>query len=159
MTERALSWAEVATVRLELQVAQCGACPICARDLRSPVLDHSHRKRHKGTGLVRGAICSDCNRLLGVVENNATRCSVPHALLPSTLRRIAAYLEAPPASGLRILHPSERPKRPKLKKASWNRLEKRLKAAGKTCGTYTGRLTKPLAKLFEREGLTPEFYA
>jgi hypothetical protein len=71
--------------------AQGGVCAVC---LRRPVakrlaVDHSH-----DTGEIRGLIHSaPCNRILGDVRDN-----------PATLRRMADYLENPPARAILGAH-------------------------------------------------------
>ena len=59
-------------------------CPICNNEFQgagnlgtAPCLDHCH-----STGKIRGAICGNCNRMLGYAKDN-----------PDTLQRAIAYLE------------------------------------------------------------------
>src|SRR5258708_5296198 len=59
-----------------------GICPLCGRPLTKPNTDHCHK-----TGLVRGILCSHCNRALGYVKDS----------IPWLLRAIE-YLEHPPAT-------------------------------------------------------------
>ncbi len=55
-------WADV---RAEFVDAQAGLCAICRRDLDgAEVLDHCH-----SSGMIRGALCSSCNTMLGWYEN------------------------------------------------------------------------------------------
>lgn len=66
--------------------AQGGRCAICRTDKafsgggdgRRLAIDHCH-----STGIVRGLLCGNCNRMLGLVKDD-----------PEALRRAAAYLEA-----------------------------------------------------------------
>jgi hypothetical protein len=51
-------------------------CPICNRNLDSPVIDHDHEN-----GKVRGIICCHCNSALNIIEN------------PIKLKRALQYLE------------------------------------------------------------------
>ena len=60
---------------------QKGLCAICHTPLRKPQTDHCH-----ATGLIRGLLCSRCNRALGRFRDSI-------ALLQAS----AAYLLAPPA--------------------------------------------------------------
>ena len=66
---------------------QGGACAICRGVRRYRLnVDHDHR-----TGLVRGATCRRCNRLLRDVRDDA-----------DVLRAAADYLDLPPAKVLGI---------------------------------------------------------
>lgn len=62
---------------------KCSICGRSGKTKRNPV-DHDHK-----TGLIRGRICSRCNRGLAWFQDN-----------PDLLRRCADYLENPPASGI-----------------------------------------------------------
>jgi len=72
---------------------------------KRPVLDHSHIKRIKGTGRIRGTLCSSCNVYLAKIENNATRYGIKQTVIPLVLRNIADYLELPVTP---YIHPSEK---------------------------------------------------
>lgn len=65
--------------------AQGRACAICGKEWKPGdkrlALDHDHN-----TGLIRGAICFWCNKLLGMFQDNYVR-----------LAAAAAYLTRPPA--------------------------------------------------------------
>lgn len=67
---------------------QGGTCPICQRGdghgAKRFAIDHDH-----ATGAVRGALHSECNRLLGWARDN-----------PEVFDRAAAYLRNPPANRL-----------------------------------------------------------
>lgn len=68
---------------------QGGRCFICQRATgasKALSVDHDH-----GTGLVRGLLCSTCNKLLGHLRDN-----------PVTAARIHRYLVNPPARELGI---------------------------------------------------------
>ena len=45
-------------------------CPICNKEIVSPVLDHQHKKKVRGTGRIRNNICSNCNVFIAKTENN-----------------------------------------------------------------------------------------
>jgi hypothetical protein len=69
----------------ELQIIvdyQRGCCAMCGRPLPKPHLDHSHED-----GLIRGALCWPCNRLLGLAHDN-----------PERLQQGINYLADPPAT-------------------------------------------------------------
>lgn len=60
-----------------LQSKQYDACRICARKDLQLVVDHDHK-----TGIIRGLLCHNCNRGLGVFFEN-----------PALLRQAANHLE------------------------------------------------------------------
>lgn len=66
---------------------QNNLCAICNKNQRSGkrlAIDHCHK-----TGLIRGALCSQCNRLLGKIENMGWGFNEFHTLIE--------YLSTPPA--------------------------------------------------------------
>ena len=155
-----LKGCDLPALRQQLLDEQEGECPICGLPVDAPCLDHSHKKRVKGTGLIRGVLCRSCNTLLGKIENNCLRYKVSHKALPLVLRNMACYLERPHKN---ILHPNERERPRKLKKSSYNTLKKLAKAAGvfsKRIPDFpkSGLLTKPLEALFSKYDLEPEYY-
>jgi hypothetical protein len=76
-------------------------CPILGELSNDWVVDHDHR-----TGLIRGVLSRKGNSLLGKVENFfLMRCGGDRKNLPGTLRRMADFLENPPASSEEHLHP------------------------------------------------------
>lgn len=155
-TPKLLKHSDVPDVRNQLLEQQGNLCLICQNQAKSPCLDHSHTKRNKGTGLVRGVLCRSCNVLVAKMENNCVRYSIEQEKLPQVLRNMAAYLEKP---HLQLVHPSETPKPPKLKKISYNRLKKAYKGDA-TLPEYpkSGKLTKKLERLFKLYEIEPEFY-
>lgn len=154
-----LKWSELPELRDKLLKQQNHICPICKRQIESPVLDHHHVRRVKGTGLVRGVLCRQCNVLLGKMENNCTRYSIDQENLPEVLRNMAKYLQKKHKP---YMHPSEAPKTPKLMKSSYNELAKTVKEDGRfKMPEYpkSGKLTVRLAELFEKFELEPKFYS
>ena len=151
-----ISHKELKQLREKLLQEQEFTCPICQKVIENPVVDHHHTKRIGGTGRIRAVLCRTCNVLLAKMENNSIRYCVSQEELPSVLRKMADYLEAPQ---LGILHPTERPKKPKLKKSSYNKLIKEV-ANQQKVPKYpkSGNLTKPLEKLFKKFQIEPEFY-
>lgn len=160
-----LKQSDIPDLRSRLLTEQGGLCFICQKQPKQPVLDHSHTKKTKGTGLIRGVLCSQCNVFLAKVENNCTRYLISHEELPDILRKMAKYLEK---EHLPYIHPSEKPKRPKLKKSSYNKL---VKAHKEDLNKATGKrvpklhpypkskvLTKPLERLFALYNIKPEYY-
>jgi len=140
---------DIKRVREELQKAQNNICPICGGTIDAPVLDHEHKKKIHGSGLVRGVICRNCNVYLGRIENNCRRFGFTLEELPDVLVNISKYLKVK----TNYIHPSEEVKL-KLKKSSYNKLKKIHPQVPK----YTGRWTKTLSTLYTKYNLEPEFY-
>jgi len=137
---------DVKEVRTTLLEQQDGLCLVCRTIPKRPCLDHSHTKRVKGTGLVRGVLCSNCMRY-GFSQKE----------LPNILRSMAEYFERDHHP---MRHPSEAPPIPKLTKSSYNRMVKALKGTGYKPPAYarSGTLTLPLKKAFKQANVLPEFY-
>ena len=69
---------------------QGGKCAICFTDkpgkrLRSWMIDHDH-----STGEVRGVLCENCNRALGMMQDDPDRLRMAADYLERTVRRRAA---------------------------------------------------------------------
>lgn len=147
---------EIPIIRDELMEKQKGLCPICDRGIKDPCLDHSHTRRNRGSGLIRGVLCRACNVLVAKMENNCVRYGVVHMELPEVLKNMAKYLEQ---QDLPMIHPSEAPKPSLLKKTSYNKLKKIYDGKAKLPPYPTSRrLTKELERLFRKYELEPEFY-
>lgn len=144
-------------VRKGILKAQKNICPICKKKIDSPVLDHHHKKRIKGTGKIRGVLCRTCNVFIAKSENSATRYRVSQKELPSVLRNMADYLER---EQYQYIHPSDRPKTPKLTKVSYNKMAKALKLTKYAVPEFpkSGNLTQKLKTAFDRAGIEPQFY-
>ena len=166
-TPKQLKHSDIKSLRKHILKKQNGKCWICGEVPKVPCLDHHHKKRIKGTGLVRGVLCPPCNIFIAKAENNAMRYGVTKEELPNRLRKQAEYLEK---KHYPYLHPSEKPKEPKLSKRSYNKLVKlhkenleRPKADGSgrvpklTEFPKSGKLTKSLKVLYNLYDLEPEF--
>lgn len=154
---RQLKSSDVSKLRKFILKKQGGKCAICKNETDDPCLDHSHTKRTKGTGLIRGVLCRKCNVFIAKSENNCVRYGIDQKDLPTILRSCADYLER---KHLPYIHPSEKPKDPKLMKSSYNKLKKALEGTDFKCPAMSksGKLTKPLQRAFDHCGITPEFY-
>ena len=153
---------DIPLIREKILKKQKDICPICNKKILNPCLDHHHKKRIKGTGCIRGVLCHSCNVFIAKSENNSIRHNISHKDLPRVLRNLADYLEK---KQYPYLHPSEKPKRKILKKASYNKLKKAYKGKAKFPKYRINKkrknsqtLTKPLKKLFEEYKIKPEFY-
>ncbi len=155
--EYQLTASNVKFVRDALIQKQNGICPICKNDMVMPTLDHSHTSRHNGDGKVRGAICNSCNRFIGVVENNCARNNIDFSDLPKILITLAYYISS---KNYPMLHPSEAPKRLKIKKSCYNKLAKAHKASTskKKMPKYTGNASKQIMELFKQHNIEVEYY-
>lgn len=139
---------------------QEGVCCICGRVPKIACLDHSHTKRTKGTGLIRGVLCSTCNVFIAKSENNCVRYAIELKDLPKILRATADYLEQ---EHYPYIHPSEAPKEPKLTKRSYASLRKWYNNHYRGRATLpeypkSGKLTKPLERWFMGAEIKPKFY-
>lgn len=103
---------------------QGGVCAISGLpyDLKDTVVDHKHKLKSEplggpdGLGLVRGVIGKNINTFEGKCYRLWIRFGLREDIsLPDLLRRMADYIEKPPMNGEKIVHPKERPKRPRLK--------------------------------------------
>jgi hypothetical protein len=154
-----------------------GTCPICGRttELKEMSLDHihgSHKSIYPETNkLCRDLICSDCNVLIGKIENQFLRSSKKfkeNSNLSNILRNIADYIEK--YSSIEnfeeyFIHPTEwKPK--KLKKSWFNKLNKLYKERIKNSNLKkkelkypsSGKLTKEIEKWSKEFNLEPEYY-
>ena len=150
---------DIPEVRSNILVQQGGVCLVCGVEPQRPCLDHSHVKRVKGTGLIRGVLCSSCNVFIAKSENNCMRYGFAQSELPDILRAMANYLEK---DHYPLIHPSEAPKPKKLKKQSYNKLVKEMKRNdySKKIPEYpkSRKLTVGLKKLYILFDMEPEYY-
>lgn len=147
-----LKYSQIKLIRDSLLEYQNNVCLLCKNDIEIPALDHYHSKKQHGSGLVRGVLCNTCNRMTGVVENNLARNSVNYSDAPEFLKTLADYLQHKREP---YLYPSERKKKPKLMKSSYNKLVKLINKKQKV-PKYSSAYTKELEKLFKKYDLVPE---
>ena len=96
-------------------------CPICNKEIVSPVLDHQHKKKVRGTGRIRNNICSNCNVFIAKIENNCTRFKIAQEELPEVLKNISDYFGA---QQYNIVHYTDKESRPTLSKIQANKVLK-----------------------------------
>ena len=150
---------DIKPLRDKLLLEQKGKCLICKKEIiKNACLDHHHKKRIKGTGQIRGVLCSQCNVFLGKIENNASRYSITQENLPNILQSIINYLNKP---HLPYYHPSEKEKQSILSKRCFNKLLKAysLKYPKRKLIEYpkSKHLTKKLEKLFKEFNIPIEY--
>ena len=159
MQIKQLKSTDVKALREKLLKEQGGVCAICGEVPKIACLDHSHTRRVKGTGLVRGVLCNGCNTLLGKMENSCVRTGTPQHKLPKILGRMKKFLRL---EHLPYMHPSEAPRPKRLTKRSYNTLHKSYKLspvrAAFPAFPKRGKLTKPLDAMYRYYGIVPEFY-
>ena len=159
MRTRQLKHSEIKQIRNKLLKIQKNRCPICNNIIYDyeAILDHEHKKRVGGSGLIRGVLCRSCNIFLGKIENNCRRYGIHIKDLPVSLRRISKYLKQ---THKPLRHPSEKKKEPKLQLASYNKL-KRLYDGKAKFPSYpkSGKLTIKLKDLYKKYNLEPNYYA
>ncbi len=149
-----LTQSDIAPYREAILKKQDGLCLICKKPPIRPCLDHHHKKKIRGTGKIRGVLCSNCNVFLSRSENAALRYAISHNDLPTVLRAMADYLEKPQYP---YLHPSEKAKPKRFMKSSYNELKAK---GGKKIPPYpkSGGLIKALDVWFKVYNIVPRFY-
>lgn len=148
---------------------QNGICPLLGTQIpfQDTSVDHTHKKRGdpvglNGGGLIRGVIHFSANSLEGRITNAFKRAGLNKFTdLPNFLRRLADYLENPPL-GYVYIHPDEKDKPLKLKKRSFNKLNRRYKKKypNRKSLKYPKRkyITKDLQRYFIQFKIVPEYY-
>lgn len=154
-----LKQADIKTLRDKLLIDQGGICPICKKEIKSKaVLDHQHKKRIKGSGLVRGVLCLNCNVFISKSENGCIRYNISQKELPGVLRNMADYFEAPHTN---MIHPSEKEKDPVLSKRSFQQMAKKYKEMfpkkKELLYPKSGHLTKAIELMYKAVELEPVF--
>jgi len=145
---------DIRETREEILKEQGGMCLICKQAAKRPVLDHDHKKKNKGSGLVRGVLCSNCNVFLAKIENNAGRYGITRDKLPALLVSVSIYLIN---AHYPYIHPTEKPNvvERRLMIRSYNNLCK----YAKVMPPYNkGKFSHKLKTLFKMYNIEPEFY-
>lgn len=96
-------------------------CPICNRPINSPVVDHEHKAKIKGSGRIRDNICSGCNVFIAKAENNCKRFGISLEELPTVLKNVSSYFAE---QQYNIIHYTDKDKRPVLSKTLANKILK-----------------------------------
>jgi len=152
-------------LRAQLHNEQNGICPILKQqfDVSEMVIDHQHKYKKSdpngvdGAGMVRGCIQYQANVIEGKVSNAYKRYGLHKFIsLPDLLRNLADYLEQ---ENLPYIHPDEVEKPKKLMKSSYNLLKSSYNGKAKfPAYPKSGKITKPLERLFEAYKIDPQFY-
>lgn len=100
-----LTTKDVLPTKMRYVVAQQFKCAICSTPITAgpdSCLDHEH-----STGLVRGALCRNCNGIEGKVKNLATRAK-RDGTWDWWLDRLLAYVRFHRANPGNIIHPTHK---------------------------------------------------
>ena len=141
-------------------------CPILKMKfpIEDMVCDHQHHKnsinlgKPEEAGLIRGIIQRQANSIEGRISGAFIRMGLHKfdITLPEFLRNLADFIENPPLTHLKYIHPSEKPKPKRLKKNYPNRKIP-------SCFVYNTqdrrgkKLTKTIEKFYKEFELKPSF--
>lgn len=146
-------------------------CPVLDKEipLNKMALDHNHKRNdeeyseHKGT--IRTSLDFRCNAVLGKLENSIKRTGLNNEEgfnIAEFLRNAADYFEKGAyrdEDNNLYIHPKEVKRSPKLSKKNYNKLAKLYKASAAKAKfpefPSSGKLTKPLEKLFNEFQISP----
>jgi hypothetical protein len=161
---RILKTSEISLLREEILLEQDGKCAICKCEMTETSgasLDHQHKTQKEtiganGAGLIRGVLCRNCNVMEGKIWNNSKRFGM-HDNIKEWLISLVEYLDKP---NYDIVHPTEKPKEPKVSKRNFNLLIKKIKTDSsykKKLPEYPkySKLGKELKMLFELYNISP----
>lgn len=152
LEETFLTQNQIKYIRDSLQSNNNNICDVCRKEIKLPVLDHNHTKRHNGTGYVRNAICNTCNRMIGVIENNFVKNGIDFSDAKSFLENMSIYIDRVYAP---IIHPTEKTKENIVSKSNYNKLKKVCDNQKFPEYPKSKKLTLKLKKLFEIHGINP----
>lgn len=154
---------DIKPLREKLHKEQDFICPVCEQKtpLSETTLDHQHKLfkdqplGENGAGLIRGVLCKQCNSVEGKIFNSLRRMGMhkKDISFSEILRNLADYLER---DNLPLVHPTEIPKEPKIKKTCYNKLKK-VCTVKMPAYPKSGKLTKELEKLFIRFNVDIEY--
>ena len=158
-----IRWAELTQIRREQWLRQNKVCPVlkCRIEYKDAVLDHKHKLKSEapgidGKGLLRGVVHRQVNAIEGKIVNFYRRYGLNKEIdLPTLLRNLANYLENPPMSSIRLMHPSARDVPKKLTRREYNKICKyyfQLFPKRKKLPAYpkSGKMTKEFDFLLKR---------
>lgn len=166
MVLKQLKHSELKLLKEKWHAEQDGYCPLFGNKypLEDVVVDHFHGIKSKelgedGRGLCRGVLHFQANSIEGKITNAFKRYGGDkHVDIITYLRNLADYLESNKIhTDDKYIHPSEKPKAPRLKKSSYNKLIKTINGKQKV-PPYSGRFTKKIELLFVKYDVEPTFY-
>ena len=117
---------ELKKIRRHFHKGQEYICPVLKMKYKTDemVVDHAHKSNANNLGnpeeakLIRGVIHRQANTMEGKITNSFIRCGLHKfdITLPDFLRNLADFIENPPMTELKYIHPSEKEKPKKLMK-------------------------------------------
>ncbi len=163
MKLKQLKYKDIAPLREKLLKEQFNKCDICGCEIdekSGSSLDHQHKLKSEpcgkdGGGLVRGVLCRNCNVWEGKIWNGTRRYRQPKNVQDriEMLKELINYYEK---GTLDLIHPTEKPKAPKVSKRNYNKLIKLYNGRRKPPEyPKSGKLTIGLRALFEEYGIEP----
>ena len=152
---------DIPLIRKQILEEQGYKCPLCGKTISENdriTLDHQHKYRKSdengvdGNGLVRGVLCSDCNVTEGKLHNAMARFlnQPTKEQRIEWLENLIKYYKKEPYP---YVHPTEVEKPKQLSKRNFNKLNKL--CDGKLEFPKSGKMTKPLQKLYEEFEIEP----
>jgi len=175
MAFKELKQKDIKILKEKLHKENNGICPLLGIPVpvEKMALDHIHKLKSEpyatDKGTIRNAIEFRANAMEGKITNNWKRyysadTSKHPTDLPTYLRNLADYLEAGAYTedGDYFIHPSEVPKKPKIKKSTFNKMIKlfKVKYPKKKVPVYpkSQKLTKLLDKLYTEFNVIDIYY-
>jgi len=159
---------EIKPLKEKLWIKNKKKCPVLNKEipLEKMVLDHAHKRideeYSKTKGTIREALDFRVNAVLGKLENSLKRTGLSYDEnfnIGDFLRRAADYFDHGPykdENGFLYIHPREVKKEPKVSKKNYNKLRKVYNKKTKFPEyPSSGKLTKPLQKLFSEYNIEP----
>ena len=122
---------DIQKIRDDILLAQEGRCALCGDKITEKTgvsLDHQHKKKadkigEDGAGLVRGVLCRSCNVLEGKIWNAMIR-FLQVKSVQDRVTWLESLIQYYKISNTCIIHPRELPKKPKIGKREFNKLNK-----------------------------------
>ena len=160
---RQLKSNEIASTRDEILKEQNGKCSLCNNTITETTgvsLDHQHKTLKEtigvdGAGLIRGVLCRSCNVLEGKIWNNTSR-YLQSKNVNERIKFLESLISYYQQENYPLVHPSEKEKEKKVSKRNYNKLKKVYTQKAKFPEyPKSGKLTKPLEKLFSVYEISP----
>ncbi len=161
-----LNTKDIPIIREELLKEQSNKCKICNEEITEnsgASLDHQHRNKKDiigddNGGLIRGVLCRACNVYEGKIWNNSARYGRGKTVQERILW-LESLVEYYKSDVTNYIHPSEKPKEPKISKRNYNKLKKLYNESDRKAKFQefpkSGKITKKLEILFNEFNINP----